>query len=224
MKLFTSKTRTINYIRELKKGLQKHIEVVKEQKEKCEKDPEYLKICGNHIICNTFPTNQKGDMILIMSPTAIYHPYIDQEWEGGGHVAKSYFLKGLEFLTQKAVKITGESNINYYNPSSEKDLKIKYLGEIPDYQLKIMTKSACFPIKLKSNINSRNEFDKKVAHLMHIDAYEFGLFVGNYCESPSYIWLPHPDNLNQFKDILCGFVPDKKRRNILEKSLDHYYS
>jgi len=222
MKLFTSKTRTIDYIQELKEGLQKHIELVKEQKEKCEKDPEYRKLCGNHIIGDNFPTNQKGDIILIISPTSIYKPYVDQKWEGGGHVAKSYFLRGLEFLAQKAVKITGESDIAYYD--TEKDLKIKYAGDIPSYPLKIIIKSAFFPKKCKSNINSKIEFDKKVAPLMHIDAYGFGSFVGNYCKSLSYIWLPHPDNLSQFKDILCGFVPEEKRRDILEKSLDRYYS
>jgi len=60
-------------------------------------------------------------------------PFIDQEWEGGGHIARKYYVSGLDFLLYQPVRVAGDSDsfINYYAPHIERDLQIVYDRAIP---------------------------------------------------------------------------------------------
>ncbi len=195
MKLFTSQTRTEEYLKEIKSRDQ-----------------------------NDFPAHQAGDVLLLLSSSEIYEPYLDDSFLGTV-VARKYFEEGLDFLVGKPCSVTGYSSINYYAPHREKDLRIKYEGIIP-FPLIMRTKtlSALHNATTKiATISSEAEYNQMVK--MHLDAYEWRHFVRRNSEStPSYVWLPHPEYLDAFKEILRSIVPEEKRRRPIEERLDKHYS
>ena len=201
MKQFTSRDRTRRYIQELKKATTDTL--------------------------NTL-ANQRGDSILLIDSSQIYYPFVDCQYSfGNRHVARCYFIEGLEFLKQKPVTVIGDGDINYYARHLERDLKIKYEGNIPfplqmEYN-KVSTISGGYPDMRKSIIFSQADFEQHIAPRMHVDAYELrGSNVGK--QLPGYIWLPHPTCLDLFKELLKKFVASQKKRNQLEMILDEHYA
>ncbi len=189
---FTNKERTKQYLAEIRKAM---------------KGEKY------------FPANQTGDVVLMLSSVQIYEPYVD--YEALKHVARRYIKEGLEFMVGNAYKVTGESNINYYAPHKEKDLKIRYLREI-QYPLLLTTRTSSAlrnSMQSKITITSQEEWDKK----MHIDAYEWKyLAVFGTTRDLSYVWLPHPECAEEFKEIVRTVV-QRERAEVIERKLDEYY-
>lgn len=194
MKLFTSKTRTREYLRKIKNRGQ-----------------------------DDFPANERGDVLLVLSSSRIYEPYVDDE--EFKHVARKYFSEGLEFLVGNAVRVMGDSEIDYYAPGMENDLQIRYEGTISfPVIIRTGTSSASRDATTKRvTISSKTRFNERVK--MHLDAYEWRYFTTDAAApTPSYVWLPHPEYLGAFKEILRSIVPKEKRRQPIEEKLDAYYS
>ena len=192
MNQFTNKERTKQYLAEIKRAMKRE---------------------------KYFPANQIGDIVLMLSAAGIYEPYVDNEMLK--HVAKRYVKEGLEFMVGSACRVTGESNINYYAPHKEKDLKIKYLGEI-QYPLLITTRTSSAlknSMRSKIIIASQEEWDQK----MHLDAYEWKyLAVLGNTRDLSYVWLPHPECADEFREIVRNIV-QPERAQMIERRLDEYY-
>lgn len=167
-----------------------------------------------------FPANQTGDIVLMLSPIQIYEPYID---DNGilDVVARRYFTEGLEFMVGNACRVTGQSDINYYAPHKEKDLKIRCVGEI-QYPLLLTTRTLSIvrnSMRSKITIASQEEWDKK----MHINAYEWKyLAVHGNTRELSSVWLPHPEYVGEFKEIVRTIM-QRERAEVIERKLDEYY-
>lgn len=171
-----------------------------------------------------FPTNQRGDVLLLLSSSGIYEPFLDDGLLGTV-VARKYFEEGLDFLIGMPCSVIGYSGINYYAPHQEKDLQIINEGTIPfPLIMRTRTSSVLHDATTKEvTISSKAEYDQRVK--MHLDAYEWRHFVRSADKQPpSYIWLPHPEYLDKFKEILRSIVPEEKRRQPIEEKLNVYYS
>ncbi len=189
MNKFTPKTRTTEYLRKIKNRVQ-----------------------------DDFPANERGDVLLLLSSSRIYEPYVDDE--AFKYVARKYFPEGLDFLVGNAVRVTGDSDINYYAPHQEKDLRITYEGNIPfPITITSRTSSAMSNAITKiSTISSEKEFNERVR--MHFDAYELR-YLRYFARSsdkqaPSYVWLPHPKYVDDFKEIVRNIVQEE-RAQIIER-------
>lgn len=168
-----------------------------------------------------FPANERGDVILMLSSSGIYEPYVYSDLLK--NVSRKYFPEGLEFLVGSTVHVTGDSDINYYAPHMERDLRIKY-KEVIAFPITITKRwsGALGNITTKVTISSKRDFDERVK--MHLNAYEWRYFVRQrHDRTPSYIWVPHQAYADEFKEVLRILVPDESKRKPIEEKLAAYY-
>jgi len=203
-KLYSSKTRTENYLRHIEKWM------------KARRSDAAL----------PFPSNMRNDILLILAPQKIYQPFVDRKYHNrdniqiGGHIARRYFVKGLEFLKNQPARISGESDVNYYAPHMEGAWAIMPQLVVP-YPLEVIWALGGKRMNKDPYIVSELKQLKKGAKA-YVDMYEWDRLVrfpGGKKAAPSHIWIPHPDGRKAFRQMLSDLIKSKATVRKLEGAL-----